>query len=309
MSRILGPEEPMDDEEMVQLESGLIVPRHVGEEARHPRPTMVELFAGAGGFGLGFIRSGFEVVCASDNDPWCAITYLCNLGEQPVQMHFVTPDDEDRMERTLRKHMGLDGKKKLGILEPSQAGTGWIKAEREAGRFWPGVRHYWLGDIRQMTGAAVLKSIGMEEGEVDCVTGGPPCQGFSYAGRRNVEDPRNSLVFEFARMVLEIRPKTLVMENVPGITKMVTPDGVPVIDALCLILERGGFGTFDALRKSLQESPTRRVAVRGKDQVRPKEPGKRPHKREIKKVIETPRRRGGRAEWVDLPLFKKEPKP
>jgi len=54
------------------------------------------------------------------------------------------------------------------------------------------------------------------EGEVDLIFGGPPCQGFSTMGKRNAEDPRNSLVGEFVRVVDELRPKAFVMENVPG---------------------------------------------------------------------------------------------
>ena len=49
------------------------------------------------------------------------------------------------------------------------------------------------------------------------VVGGPPCQGFSWAGRRRVDDPRNGEVVRFARMVLALRPLAFVMENVRGI--------------------------------------------------------------------------------------------
>jgi DNA (cytosine-5)-methyltransferase 1 len=116
----------------------------------------------------------------------------------------------------------------------------------------PGVKHFFLGDVRKLTGQHILDAIGMKKGEVDCVTGGPPCQGYSRAGRQNVMDPRNSLVFEFARMILEINPKTMVFENVPGIIDMVTPDGVPVLDAFGRILEDGSFMTIDALKRTIE---------------------------------------------------------
>lgn len=54
-------------------------------------------------------------------------------------------------------------------------------------------------------------------------------------------------------MILEIQPKTFVMENVPGILSMVTPEGVPVIDAFCRVIADGGFSTYDALRRSLHQ--------------------------------------------------------
>ena len=75
-------------------------------------------------------------------------------------------------------------------------------------------------------------------------------------------DPRNSLVSEFARLVCEIKPKSLVMENVPGIVNMVTPEGIPVLDALSLILEEGGMGSYEGLKKSLMGKPGASYAKR-----------------------------------------------
>jgi DNA (cytosine-5)-methyltransferase 1 len=61
-----------------------------------------------------------------------------------------------------------------------------------------------------------LSSIG--DREIDVVFGGPPCQGFSLIGKRMLDDPRNSLVFHFIRLVCELQPKFFVLENVKGIT-------------------------------------------------------------------------------------------
>lgn len=54
--------------------------------------------------------------------------------------------------------------------------------------------------------------------EIDVVFGGPPCQGFSLIGKRFLDDPRNSLVFHYIRLVLDLQPKFFVMENVKGMT-------------------------------------------------------------------------------------------
>ena len=54
--------------------------------------------------------------------------------------------------------------------------------------------------------------------EIDVIIGGPPCQGFSLIGKRDMDDPRNNLVFQFMRMVKEVKPKYFVMENVAGLT-------------------------------------------------------------------------------------------
>lgn len=71
--------------------------------------------------------------------------------------------------------------------------------------------------VAELSGADILGPLGMQRGEVEVVTGGPPCQGFSMIGQRVLEDPRNSLVFHFLRLVDEIRPRLFLMENVPGL--------------------------------------------------------------------------------------------
>lgn len=55
-------------------------------------------------------------------------------------------------------------------------------------------------------------------GAVDLLAGGPPCQGFSLAGRRRHGDKRNSLVHSYIAMVDAIQPKCLLLENVKGFT-------------------------------------------------------------------------------------------
>lgn len=54
------------------------------------------------------------------------------------------------------------------------------------------------------------------EGTIDVLAGGPPCQGFSFAGKRQESDPRNQLFEKYADVVDTIRPRALVLENVPG---------------------------------------------------------------------------------------------
>ncbi|MEZ8674599.1 DNA cytosine methyltransferase [Vibrio cyclitrophicus] len=54
------------------------------------------------------------------------------------------------------------------------------------------------------------------KGKVDLIAGGPPCQGFSLAGRRNAKDPRNKLSDEYIKMVEIVSPKYLLLENVRG---------------------------------------------------------------------------------------------
>jgi DNA (cytosine-5)-methyltransferase 1 len=53
-------------------------------------------------------------------------------------------------------------------------------------------------------------------GKIDLITGGPPCQGFSFAGKRDPKDPRNKLTEEYIKVVEILHPKYILLENVKG---------------------------------------------------------------------------------------------
>ncbi len=76
-------------------------------------------------------------------------------------------------------------------------------------------------DIRQLTGAALLKEIKQNISELDLLAGCPPCQGFSSMrtknGKYSAKDPRNGLIGDFFRIALELKPKMIMLENVPGL--------------------------------------------------------------------------------------------
>lgn len=76
------------------------------------------------------------------------------------------------------------------------------------------------GDIAQLSISSIRKEANLEDREVDLIIGGFPCQGFSMAGKRWVDDPRNQLFKEFVRMVDGFRPKVFVAENVVGLVSM-----------------------------------------------------------------------------------------
>lgn len=67
---------------------------------------------------------------------------------------------------------------------------------------------------------------------IDLIVGGPPCQGFSMAGKRDTKDPRNSLFMEYVKYLNYFKPKAFMMENVIGILSMKTDEGVNVIDII-----------------------------------------------------------------------------
>lgn len=265
--------------------TGLYVPQPPTKADRYRYPVAVDLFAGAGGMSVGFHQAGFHVAAALEANIDAAVTYLVNLGAPYTRVYIGERALEDSPARQRKLHAEKGG---MWItadeLTGGQAGTGWIRhvgcaaAGLACGPSHMGIGYdgeynaylaeinaepphgepclvFYLADVRELTGQRIAADLGLAVGEIDAIAGGPPCQGFSMAGRRNVHDPRNSLVFEFARLVIEAQPKTMVMENVPGMVSMVTPEGGLVIDELYAYLEAGGIGT----RKQLQ------AAIEGRD--------------------------------------------
>jgi DNA (cytosine-5)-methyltransferase 1 len=75
------------------------------------------------------------------------------------------------------------------------------------------------GDIAKLSVDEVLKRTGLKPGELDILDGSPPCQGFSTAGKRCMDDDRNQLFREYVRLLRGLQPKVFVMENVSGMVK------------------------------------------------------------------------------------------
>lgn len=118
-------------------------------------------------------------------------------------------------------------------------------------------------DIRDLTGETIRQCVESLEifknqtmPEIDLLIGGPSCQGFSRAGRRDKSDPRNMLFGEYVRVVDEIKPKYIVLENVEGfvdmqfmgyigITGITYPDGSVTPDILRSELNEIGYDTLE----------------------------------------------------------------
>lgn len=79
----------------------------------------------------------------------------------------------------------------------------------------------WEVYIQELKVSTVKRALDLRKGDLDLLAGCPPCQGFSTMrtlnGSRCVEDSRNDLLFDFQRFVEELRPKSVMMENVPGL--------------------------------------------------------------------------------------------
>lgn len=245
--------------------SGIAVPDYI--VTRPKRPTAFSLFAGCGGMDLGLIQAGFEVVGANEFDATASLTYMTNLGSYPINIHYIDgPAGKERLNAACEKYIFRKKRPsqelKFTSSYPEQnteyglynkavgsglAGSGWIRHQPEAAP----VRNFWFGDVRKLRGEDILDALALKQGDIDCVCGGPPCQGFSSAGRQNIADPRNNLVYEFGRLIVELQPKTFIMENVPAIVDFFDPDGVPVLDKLALMLSDGGLGKWENVKKAM----------------------------------------------------------
>ena len=87
--------------------------------------------------------------------------------------------------------------------------------------------HFELADVRDLTADKIINESNklkfgpiFKQGNIDAFFGGPPCQGFSRLGKRDSSDPRNMLFHEYLRLIRDVSPKYVVMENVTGILDM-----------------------------------------------------------------------------------------
>lgn len=80
-----------------------------------------------------------------------------------------------------------------------------------------------------------------EYGDIDVLVGGPPCQGFSLAGKRDPKDVRNQLYKYYVYIVSVLKPKVFVMENVRLLTSMKSPDGRLFIDCILESFSKEGY--------------------------------------------------------------------
>jgi DNA (cytosine-5)-methyltransferase 1 len=144
----------------------------------------LDLFAGCGGLSLGLEDAGLELVAAVE------------LSDMAAETHF--------------RNFHLRGK---GWGAEQQA----LWEELKDGSFVEQVRHGTVvGDIWDLLAdsSAMLE---LKKLSPEVIVGGPPCQGFSMAGRRNPDDKRNQLPRAFLDMVEALDPKAVVIENVAGI--------------------------------------------------------------------------------------------
>ncbi len=121
-----------------------------------------------------------------------------------------------------------------------------------------GIEHLFLNEINKYAAATLLKNrpswnvsncdikdvdFAVYRGKVDLLTGGFPCQAFSYAGKkRGFEDTRGTLFFEFARALKECEPKVFLAENVRG---LLSHDSGNTVKTMLKVLDELGYHVFE----------------------------------------------------------------
>jgi len=100
--------------------------------------------------------------------------------------------------------------------------------------------HFLSNDVRDVS-AEECKGVLQSDREVDLLVGGPPCQGFSLAGKRDQSDSRNTLFYDYLRIANQLRPKVILMENVRLLTSMKSDEGGLVTDLIMEEFESIGY--------------------------------------------------------------------
>lgn len=127
----------------------------------------------------------------------------------------------------------------VGLTEAGFRVVGAVEVEQQAYSVYkanhPEVRCL-KQDIRTVSGEDLLAETGVED--IDLLAGCPPCQGFtSLTAKYRKEDPRNELIFQMSRLANELKPKAIMMENVPGLMQK----GAPLYRKLKAALKNLGY--------------------------------------------------------------------
>ncbi len=115
------------------------------------------------------------------------------------------------------------------------------------------------GDIEQIDFDQVLTEIGLVSGDLDILIGGPPCQGFSTAGTRFWDDPRNHLLKSYVKALTTLYPKWFVMENVEGL--LTSNKGKYLFEAANAFIELGYHIHIEKIYSQEYGIPQRRKRV------------------------------------------------
>lgn len=124
------------------------------------------------------------------------------------------------------------GFEEIGLIEIDKTACATLKSNRPN---WNVIED----DIVEFSKKDLLKEFGLKKGELDLLSGGYPCQSFSYAGKKlGLEDVRGTMFFYYAEFLRQLQPKMFLAENVKGLT---THDGGRTIQTMVDVFEELGY--------------------------------------------------------------------
>lgn len=186
----------------------------------------IELFAGCGGLSLGLNAAGGELVFANEVSPMASETYAYNFfnedwskpGECKRGVWLGSQYSRKNFAYRLRENP-------LEIIYPSQQCEVQQPQDLQGKVVVGSIKH--LNRLIEESPSFLKSFIEIYgNGQVDLVSGGPPCQSFSMAGMRQLKNERNTLPWEFAKFVAVVKPKLAMLENVQGILNAFVENGV-----------------------------------------------------------------------------------
>lgn len=175
-------------------------------------PTMISLFSGAGGLDIGLEAAGFVSLAVNELEPHACETLRQNKALNEIGPEEFGPWFEQNIasQRCYSGDANADLKEKVRVRLQQAAGKRAYLAQAEIV----------CGDIRAVSSQALMDAASIEKSELFLIAGGPPCQPFSRAGKREtVETDDGRLFLEFVQKVSDIRPRWFLFENVKGLAQ------------------------------------------------------------------------------------------
>jgi DNA (cytosine-5)-methyltransferase 1 len=170
--------------------------------------TVGSLFAGVGGFDLGLERAGMRTVWFCEEDPFCRRVLAKHWPGVPCY-----PDV-----RSLVANAGT-GRRSEVVHEPLNHAKGRAANHKRESACDPQGRRHLSGVAAGACGVSGDdERLPVPVPHVDVLCGGFPCQDLSYAGKgAGIDGERSGLWSEYARLVRELRPRYVIVENVPAL--------------------------------------------------------------------------------------------
>jgi DNA (cytosine-5)-methyltransferase 1 len=190
----------------------------------------IELFAGCGGLSLGLESAGFELTLANELSPMAGETFAFNFLKENLAEKAQKGERPEKVFWLASQFEALAPRLRENPFTYPIYGTGFSDLPKDPMQLQGKLIIGNIIHLNQLLTAnpayldAFKTSFG--KGDVDLISGGPPCQSFSLAGLRKKDCDKNTLPWEFAKFVEAIQPKFVLLENVTGILRPFREDGV-----------------------------------------------------------------------------------